>query len=77
MADIYKRGETDDIFGWNPAVATTTSSIPARRRMIFNAISATRTPEAQQPLPFADDLWIWPIPTGPHGRLGLEHVMGC
>ena len=22
-------------------------------------------------MPFADDLWIWPIPGGPGGRLGL------
>jgi multiple sugar transport system substrate-binding protein len=44
--------------------------------MILNAISATRTPEAQN-LPFSKDLWIWPIPGGPHGRLGLEHVMGA
>src|ERR1051325_3556887 len=43
--------------------------------MILNAISATRTPE-DQGLPFSDDLWIWPIPAGPNGRLGLEHVMG-
>jgi len=43
--------------------------------MILNAISATRTPEDQK-LPFVDDLWIWPIPKGPHGRFGLEHVMG-
>ena len=46
------------------------------RRVRLNAISATRTPEAQN-LPFTNDLWIWPIPAGPHGRLGLEHVMGC
>jgi len=44
--------------------------------MILNAISATRTPEAQN-LPFSKDLWIWPIPHGPYGRFGLEHVMGC
>jgi multiple sugar transport system substrate-binding protein len=43
--------------------------------MILNAISATRTPEDLN-LPFSDDLWIWPIPKGPGGRLGLEHVMG-
>ena len=41
----------------------------------MNAISATRTPEDLK-LPFADQLWIYPIPKGPHGRLGLEHVMG-
>jgi multiple sugar transport system substrate-binding protein len=44
--------------------------------LIFNAISATRTPEDRN-LPFANDLWIWPIPKGPHGRLGYQHVMGC
>jgi multiple sugar transport system substrate-binding protein len=44
--------------------------------MILNAISATRTPEDQK-LPFSDNLWIWPIPTGPSGRIGLEHLMGC
>src|SRR5260370_38260128 len=44
--------------------------------MVLNASSATRTPE-DQGMPFADNLWISPIPRGPHGRYGLEHVMGC
>ena len=44
--------------------------------MILNAISATRTPEDLS-LPFADQLYIYPIPKGPVQRLGLEHVMGC
>jgi len=40
--------------------------------------SRTRTPESGTAGgQFADDLWIWPIPTGPHGRIGLEHLMGC
>ena len=64
-----------EIFGWNPA-SNNNYLYSGTGSMILNAISATRTPEAQN-LPFADDLWIWPIPTGPHGRLGLEHVMGC
>ena len=74
MADIYKRGEENDIFGWNPA-SNNQYLYSGRGSLILNAISATRTPEDQH-LPFADDLWIWPIPRGPHGRLGLEHVMG-
>lgn len=74
MADIYKNGETDEIFGWNPA-SNNQFVYSGKGSMILNAISATRTPEALQ-LPFADDLWIWPIPKGPHGRYGLEHVMG-
>ena len=75
MADIYKRGETDEIFGWNPS-SNNNFLYSGKGSMILNAISATRTPEDQK-LPFVDDLWIWPIPAGPHGRFGLEHVMGC
>jgi len=44
--------------------------------MILNAISATRTPEDRK-LPFADQLYISPIPRGPAARRGFEHVMGC
>jgi multiple sugar transport system substrate-binding protein len=75
MADMYNKGETSDIFGWNPA-SNNNFLYSGQASMILNAISATRTPEDQH-LPFADDLAIWPIPIGPHGRFGLEHVMGC
>jgi len=74
MTDIYK-SEDSAIFGWNPA-SNNNYLYAGTASMIMNAISATRTPEDQH-LPFADDLAIWPIPIGPHGRLGLEHVMGC
>jgi len=74
MASIYKQGETDEIFGWNPA-SNNNFLYSGKGSLILNAISATRTPEDQH-LPFSDNLWIWPIPAGPHGRLGLEHVMG-
>ncbi|HZO49902.1 MAG TPA: extracellular solute-binding protein [Gaiellaceae bacterium] len=74
MADIYKRGMDPEIFSWNPA-SNNQALYSGHLSMILNAISATRTPEDLN-LPFANDLWIWPIPTGPHGRLGLEHVMG-
>jgi multiple sugar transport system substrate-binding protein len=75
MADIYQRGETDEIFGWDPA-GNNNFLYSGRGSLILNAISATRTPEDRN-LPFAKDLWVWPIPKGPHGRMGLEHVMGC
>jgi multiple sugar transport system substrate-binding protein len=75
MADLYDKGETSDIFGWNPA-SNNNFLYAGTGSMILNAISATRTPEAQN-LPFSKDLWIWPIPKGPNGRLGLEHVMGA
>jgi len=75
MAAIYQSGMTDEIFGWDPA-GNNNFLYSGKGSMIFNAISATRTPEDRN-LPFANDLWIWPIPKGPHGRMGLEHVMGC
>ena len=75
MADIYKRGETDEIFGWDPS-GNNNFIYSGKGSLILNAISATRTSEDRK-LPFADDLWIWPIPKGPARRLGYEHVMGC
>jgi multiple sugar transport system substrate-binding protein len=73
MAEISK-SEDAGIYAWNPA-SNNNYLYAGTASMILNAISATRTPEDQH-LPFADDLQIWPIPIGPHGRLGLEHVMG-
>jgi multiple sugar transport system substrate-binding protein len=75
MTDIYKNGEDPVIFAWNPA-SNNNYLYAGTASLILNAISATRTPEGLK-LPFADDLWIWPIPKGPYGRLGLEHLMGC
>ncbi len=74
MADIFKRGETDEIFGWTPA-SNNNFIYSGKGSMILNAISATRTPE-DLGLPFSDQLYIYPIPKGPVQRLGLEHVMG-
>jgi multiple sugar transport system substrate-binding protein len=75
MANLYKNGMDSSIFGWNPA-SNNNYLYSGTGSMILNAISATRTPESLH-LPFSDNLWIWPIPKGPHGRFGLEHVMGC
>jgi len=75
MAQIYRVGETPDIFSWNPA-SNNNYLYSGTASLILNAISATRTPESLH-LPFSDELYIWPIPAGPHGRLGLEHLMGC
>jgi len=75
MADIYKKGETDEIFGWDPS-GNNNFIYSGRGSLILNAISATRTPEDRK-LPFADQLYISPIPRGPVTRRGFEHVMGC
>lgn len=74
MRALYQAGMTNEIFGWNPA-SNNQFLYAGKGSMILNAISATRTPEDLN-LPFADKLWIWPIPRGPVQRLGLEHVMG-
>ena len=74
MADMAQN-EDGSIYAANPAT-NNNYLYSGVGSMILNAISATRTPEAQN-LPFSDQLAIWPIPHGPHGRLGLEHVMGC
>jgi multiple sugar transport system substrate-binding protein len=74
MKSLYSDGMNNDIFGWN-AASNNQYLYSGVGSMILNAISATRTPE-QQGLPFANDLWLWPIPKGPGGRIGLEHVMG-
>jgi multiple sugar transport system substrate-binding protein len=65
---------SNEVFGWNPA-SNNQFLYAGKGSMILNAISATRTPEDLK-LPFAEDLWIWPIPRGPVQRIGLEHVMG-
>ena len=75
MASIYQQGETPEIFGWDPS-GNNNFIYSGRGSMILNAISATRTPEDRK-LPFADQLWIYPIPRGPARRMGFEHVMGC
>jgi len=75
MAEIYQAGEDPAIFAWNPA-SNNNDLYGGHASLILNAISATRTPESLN-LPFSKDLWIWPIPSGPNGRLGLEHLMGC
>src|SRR4051812_17338168 len=74
MLDIYKNGESPEIFSWN-AASNNQGLYSGHLSMILNAISATRTPEDLH-LPFSDNLWLWPIPSGPNGRVGLEHVMG-
>lgn len=75
MAQMYRVGEDPAIFAWNPA-SNNNYLYSGVASLILNAISATRTPENLN-LPFSNNLWIWPIPSGPYGRLGLEHLMGC
>lgn len=74
MADLYARGEESNIFGWDPA-SNNQFVLGGRGSMILNAISAIRRAE-DLALPFANDLWIWPVAHGPYGRLGLGQYTG-
>jgi multiple sugar transport system substrate-binding protein len=78
MAEIAQ-AETSDIYSWNGNTAGNNNYLYAgTASLILNAISATRTPESGAAgAQYSDDLWIWPIPAGPQGRIGLEHLMGC
>ena len=73
-AELFRQGMTNEVFAWDPA-ANNRFIESGKGSMILNAISATRTPEEQNP-DLARNLSLAPIPEGPNGRLGLEHVMG-
>ena len=50
--------------------------VAGRLSLALNAISITRTAELVNP-DLASKIDLLPIPKGPNGRFGLEHVMGC
>lgn len=74
MADLYARGEESAIFDWSPG-SNNQFVLSGRGSMIVNAVSAIRRAEALG-MPFAKDLWMWPVPYGPRGRLGLGQYTG-
>jgi multiple sugar transport system substrate-binding protein len=74
MADLYKQGMTSEVFAWD-ATSNNRFLESGKGSMILNAISALRSAEANDP-PLAKDIFIKPIPEGPDGRLGLEHLLG-
>jgi multiple sugar transport system substrate-binding protein len=74
MRDIYKRGETNEIFAWTPS-SNNQGYLAGRLSLAVNAISIVRSAELQSP-DLAKKTAIAAIPRGPVQRLGLEHVMG-
>jgi multiple sugar transport system substrate-binding protein len=74
MADIFKRGMSDEVFAWNTA-SNNNAFLAGRLSLAVNAISIARTAEGLSDT-LAADTWIAPIPRGPAQRLGNEHVMG-
>jgi len=69
MADLYASGGESDVFSWT-AESNNQSVLGGKASMIVNAISPVRRAE-DLGIPFSKDLWIWPIPAGPGGRLAL------
>ena len=69
VADLWQRGQDRRVFSWNPA-SNNQFLLSGEGSLVMNAISAVRTAETLG-LPFADDLWIWPVPAGPVARVAL------
>src|ERR671923_628214 len=74
MAEVFKGGMTPEVFSWD-ASSNNRFYVAGKGSLIFNAISAVRTAEADAP-ELADNTSLSPIPEGPNGRQALEHVLG-
>jgi multiple sugar transport system substrate-binding protein len=73
--DLFRQGMSNEIFAWT-ASSNNQAMVAGRLSMAMNAISITRTAELTNP-DLASKISLLPIPEGPNGRLGLEHVMGA
>jgi multiple sugar transport system substrate-binding protein len=74
MSEIFKGGMTNEVFSWD-ASSNNRFYVAGKGSLILNAISAVRTCETDAP-DIADQTLLAPIPEGPNGRQGLEHVLG-
>ncbi len=73
--ELFRQGMSNEIFAWT-AASNNQAMVAGRLSMAMNAISITRTAELTNP-DLAARISLLPIPEGPNGRLGLEHVMGA
>ena len=73
--ELFRRGMSNEIFAWT-ASSNNQAMVAGRLSMAMNAISITRTAELTNP-DLASRISLLPIPEGPNGRVGLEHVMGA
>jgi multiple sugar transport system substrate-binding protein len=70
---LFRNGMSNEIFAWT-AASNNQAMLAGRLSLALNAISITRSAElSNQDL--ARKIALAPIPAGPKGRLGLEHVM--
>lgn len=69
VAELWQGGQDRRVFSWNPA-SNNQFLLSGEGSLVMNPISVLRTAETAD-VPFADDLWLWPVPAGPGGRLAL------
>ena len=69
LADVQARGGESTVYDWNPA-SNNQFVLSGKGSLIVNAISPIRRAE-DLTMPFRRELWIWPIPSGPGGRMSL------
>jgi multiple sugar transport system substrate-binding protein len=70
MADLHRAGGDGSALSWTPE-SNNQFVLSGKGSLIVNAISAIRRAE-DLGMPFAQDLWLWPMPGGPVARLGLS-----
>jgi multiple sugar transport system substrate-binding protein len=71
--ELYRQGMSNEIFAWQ-ASSNNTAMLAGHLSMAMNAISITRSAELTN-RELANKISLSPIPAGPKGRYGLEHVM--
>jgi multiple sugar transport system substrate-binding protein len=70
---LFRNGMSNEIFAWT-AASNNQGFLAGRLSLALNAISIPRSAELSNPA-LARNTGILPIPAGPNGRVGLEHVM--
>ncbi len=70
---LFRQGMSNEIFAWT-AASNNQGFLAGRLSLALNAISIPRSAELSNPA-LARNTGLLPIPSGPNGRLGLEHVM--
>jgi multiple sugar transport system substrate-binding protein len=75
MQSLFRNGMTNEVFAWT-AASNNQGMLAQHLSLAMNAISITRSAELQNQ-ELAGKIALAPIPAGPNGRIGLEHVMGC
>lgn len=69
MAELHRSGGESSVLDWS-VTSNNQFVLSGRGSLIVNAISLVRRAE-DLGMPFARNLWMWPMPGGPQGRLGL------